>query len=318
MKEEIEFNGYRIERVTPAHYKDLVYISKSAFGLSPSINYYQRKNATEKFGETNLGFIAYHIESNEPAAFYGVYSYPVVLNTQTIMAAQSGDTMTHKNHTGKGLFIELAKRTYELARNSGIGFIFGFPNEHSYPGFVKKLNWRHDGNLQLFQFTVHTIPLLKAAKKFKFFRPFYKVWLSFILLFYRVNNSAFASSNETGEQFCVSHSIDFIKYKSFSGSMIIRIAKTKIWIKPDGFLYIGDLEKNVNDYIEYFLAKLKRFAFLIGADKIIFGASKNSYWYSKFSAITTSKEGAYFGYCLLGSALPMEKFTYVLADLDTF
>ncbi len=318
MDEINEFNGYRVERITPAHYKDLDFISESAFGFRPGKRYYEHKNATERFGEPNLGYIAYHIQSNEPAAFYGVYSYPVSLNNQKIMAVQSGDTMTHKNHTGKGLFIELAKRTYKLAREMGAEFVFGFPNENSYPGFVKKLNWKHDGNLQQFQFNVFTIPLLKAAKKFSFFKPVYNAWLSFILLFYKVNTSELTSTFERGELFCVKHHDDFIKYKSFNGSLMIKIGKSKTWLKPDGFLFIGDIENTAADNLKSYVAKLKRFAFLTGADIIIFGTSKNSYWYSKFSSITTPKEGIYFGYCLLGSELPMEKFTYVYADLDTF
>lgn len=313
-----EFNGYRIVRITNSLYKDLNYISESAFGFRPGIEYYQRKNATEKFGEPNLGFIAYHIETNEPAAFYGVYSYPVILNGKKIMAVQSGDTMTHRNHTGKGLFIELAKRTYELARNKGVEFVFGFPNQNSYPGFVKKLNWKHDGNLQQFQFSVPTVPLLKVAKKFKFFKLFYKLWISFILLFYKSDTEDLSSTIESEEQFCISHNKDFIKYKTFSGSKVIRIGNSKTWLKPDGFLFIGDIEKTAADNLKGYIANLKRFSFLIGADKIIFGVSKNSFWYPKFSTITTPQEGIYFGYCLFDKELPMEKFTYVFADLDTF
>lgn len=313
-----DFNGYKIERITASRYNDLDYISESAFGFRPGIEYYQKKNATERFGESNLGFIAYHIETNEPAAFYGVYSYPVLLDGKKVLAVQSGDTMTHKNHTGKGLFIELAKRTYKLAREKGVELVFGFPNQNSFPGFVNKLNWKHDGYLQQFEFTVFTLPLLKIAKKFKLFKPFYNAWLTFILLFYKLNRSDTSSSFETKEQFCVSHNVDFIRYKSFCGSIVIKIGKHKTWLKPDGFLLIGDIETSAENDIKSYVKKLKRFAFLIGADKIIFGTSKNSKWYSKFSALTTPKESIYFGYCLLDSELPMDRFTYVYADLDTF
>ena len=312
------FNNYRIERLTPNHYKDLNYISKSAFGFCPGIDYYKRKNETENFGATNLGFIAYHIDTEEPAAFYGVYSYPVVHNDKKVLADQSGDTMKHKNHTGKGLFIELAKRTYKLAKDHGAKFVFGFPNQNSYPGFVKKLNWIHDGHLQLFQFKVFTFPLLKAAKKYKFFRPFYNAWFSFIRQFYKVDLDKNLSIFEGGESFCVSHNIDFIKYKSFCGSIVIKINGSKTWIKADGFLYIGDIERNAAVKLKNYLSKLKQFAFLIGADKIIFGASKNSFWYSKFTEIVSPNDGIYLGYYIFEGELPMKNFSYVYADLDTF
>jgi hypothetical protein len=309
---------YRFERLAPEHYKDLNYISESAFGFKPGIDYYQNKNATEKFGEANLGFIAYHVETNEPAAFYGVYSYPVRLNGKSILAVQSGDTMTHRNHTGKGLFIKLARMTYELAQQKGAMFVFGFPNENSYPGFVKKLNWKHDGNVQLFKINVPTLPLLKAAKKIKPFGYFYKIYFKCMASFYLSDEQFFQNSNDTPNSFYVDHNNEFFQYKSFAGNCVVKIAGFKIWIKPDGFLYVGDIEKAAAEKKSYFLKQLKTFAFLIGADKIIFGASKNSFWYSELHSILKPEEGIYFGYCDFSNSLPMDRFQYVFGDLDTF
>src|SRR5262245_30887010 len=121
---------YRFEQVSEASYEDLCYISRSAFGLDPGPDFYRQKNRTEAFGDTHLGYLAYST-SGEPAAFYGVYSCLVECNGKIHRAAQSGDTMTHKNHTGKGLFTRLARMTYDLARQKGVEFVFGSPNYNS-------------------------------------------------------------------------------------------------------------------------------------------------------------------------------------------
>ena len=88
-------------------------------------------------------FVAYvaTTEAGSIVASYGVYPVAMRIAGREVVGAQSGDTMTHPEHTKRGLFVRLAKLTYELAAEEGVALVFGFPNENSYPGFVKRLGW---------------------------------------------------------------------------------------------------------------------------------------------------------------------------------
>lgn len=309
---------YRFERLNPQHYKDLIYISESAFGIKPDINYFIAKNNTEAFGEPNLGYIAYHIETNEPSAFYGVYSYPFVFNEKKYFVVQSGDTMTHKNHTGKGLFTLLAKMTYSLAEEKGAEMVFGFPNDNSYPGFVKKLDWIHRDNISVYKLKVKTIPLLKIAKKIQIFKLIYKPYLNLVNLFFKARSINFQNSVIEENNGGIDHNLNFFSYKKFNGNYNACINKTHVWLKPDGFLFIGDIERNTEMDLKNVIHGIKNYARLIGADVIQFGFSPGSYWNSIFSSYFKAEKGAAFGYLLFKKEFPIEHFEYSLADLDTF
>lgn len=53
----------------------------------------------------------------------------------------SFNTATHPEHQGKGLFTQLANRTYDLAAKLGYSFVIGVANANSTPGFVRKLGF---------------------------------------------------------------------------------------------------------------------------------------------------------------------------------
>ncbi len=313
-----ENEEYRFERLQPKHYNDLVYISKSAFNIDPGIDYFINKNKTESFGEPNLGYVAYHKQTNEPSAFYGVYAHPYIYNNQHYYVVQSGDTMTHKNHGGKGLFTLLGKLTYKLAQEKGVQMVYGFPNDNSYPGFTKKLLWTHRDNISVYKFKVFTFPLLKIAKKVKFFNFIYHPYLKLINSFFKPTVASFQNSVIETNKGSIEHSNEFFKYKKFNGSFIVKVANTHVWLKPDGFLFIGDIEStNSNDFIKI-IKGIKQYAILIGADVLQIGFSPNSFWNKQLSENYSSVKGAAFGYLLFDQKFPIESFEYTQADLDTF
>lgn len=51
------------------------------------------------------------------------------------------NTATHPKHQGKGLFTQLASKTYELAASMGYEFVIGVANQNSTHGFLKKLGF---------------------------------------------------------------------------------------------------------------------------------------------------------------------------------
>jgi len=68
------------------------------------------------------------------------------------------DTMTHPDYQGQGIFTTLAPACYEIAAACGFRVLYGFPNALSYPGFVRRLDWDHTGEIQ------HWIRVLRPSR----------------------------------------------------------------------------------------------------------------------------------------------------------
>ena len=151
---------YRIEKLSDQNIQDLIPIYKNAVNDEIDPLLLKNKFDTEFTGFKNVGYIAYS-PKNEPAAFYGVLPCFLNYEGEKILIAQSGNTMTHKKHRRKNLFVILAEKTFEYCRENNIKLVYGFPNEFSYLSFVKKLGWTHDENIQTYITKTTCIPLIR-------------------------------------------------------------------------------------------------------------------------------------------------------------
>jgi hypothetical protein len=308
---------YSYRRITTDDVNHLKYISLAAFNQPVKDHYFVNKWKTDYTGSINIGFIAFS-KSNEPAAYYGVFPCFVEFNGKKILAAQSGDTMTHPSHGGKGLFTTLAKLTYELATQKGIEFVFGFPNDNSYPGFVKKLNWTHNENMNTYKINVNTIPIAGFFKKFKSVFPVYKQFLNIVFQFFKTSKTFFNNSAHENYVINVIHNDDFFRYKLFQDNYLLQINGTNVWLKTDGWLLVGDIEKSDSlDFIKL-IQKIKLIALITGHTKLVFSVSNDTWLDNHLKKSIESEKGGYIGYLNLTSTLPLEKMKFVLADLDTF
>jgi GNAT superfamily N-acetyltransferase len=95
-----------------------------------------------------VGFDAWH--GDQLAAHYVVLPqrYRIVTG-EIVPGALSLNTVTHPEHQGKGLFTRLARETFEKAGRDGFRLITGVANAASFPGFTKKLEFRHLGQIPL-------------------------------------------------------------------------------------------------------------------------------------------------------------------------
>lgn len=76
------------------------------------------------------------------AGHYAVSPVKINVKGDTILTALSMATMTHPKFTGKGIFTELAETLYrEESKKNDLKAAWGFPNNNSHYGFIKKLNW---------------------------------------------------------------------------------------------------------------------------------------------------------------------------------
>ena len=308
---------YVFKRVSEHHISDLQIISLSAFGFDPGKSYYINKNSTAAFGIPYLGFIAYSSEG-EPAAFYGIYSQPLIKDGRLIHAAQSGDTMTHKAHIGKGLFVHLANLTYQLAKELGVEFVFGFPNENSFPGFQRKLEWKFKEQLVEYRFRVFTFPLSKLVKKMPFLNHIYSVYQRIVLKILSKKGNCFSSSALSSKIGGVNRTQEFYKYKFKFSNFIILLKQINVWLKVDGFLFIGDIQfSNEVDY-DLVLKKIKWLAFFLGTDTIIFQTSPDTNLDFAFSKKGKGKKAYFVGFRDLNTTVNPCDYKFVFGDVDTF
>ena len=310
--------NYRIERISESNLIDLISIYKSAFGNDLDLKKFNKKQSTQNFGDAFVGFIAYDNQDN-PAAFYGVYTCEVSYRKKNYLSAQSGDTMTHKDHGGKGLFTLLATKTYDYCKEQGFHCVFGFPNENSFPGFTKRLGWTHFDDLTPYVIRVKCIPWIRVKNTFRLPQLIHNKWCKRKLLKLK-KGKAFNSSCYTEDTPVVHHSEEFFSYKTYEENYLVIISGLSVWLKfDDTFLIIGDIEKCSEQKFLEVIKILKRIAFYLGLPHLRFHASSNTWGEFMFKKYGTSMEVKYpIGGINFTNEIPMEKMKFTAADNDTF
>lgn len=307
---------YRFERLSDSNLKDLISLYLHAFNEKTSLDFLQKKYATSSFGLQFIGFIAY--SGKEPAAYYGVFPIKVKHNSIEYLAAQSGDTMTHPNHRGKGLFIKLAKMSYDLAKSNGVQFIFGFPNENSYPGFVKKLEWKHYANINNYKIATEVFPFEKIAKKFKFFEPYYQKMLAKKLAGFSASIFENSLSHQSKNYGYVIHDQNYLNYKNYYKSYIVELNGVRCWIKIDGRLWVGDIEFCNEQKFKETLSSLLKLSKTLKCSSVHFSVFENSNYDKYLSEYTKPYYKNAVGCLNLSENVLGEYFAYQSADFDTF
>ncbi len=308
---------YRFERVSQEKLKDLQLLYKASFEEDVSAEFLKMKYDTSAFGVSFTGYIAYSA-AGEPAAYYGVFPCKAIINGKISLAAQSGDTMTHPDHRGKGLFIKLAKATYQLAAQEGIKFVFGFPNENSYHGFVKKLGWIHSENLNIYRLKVFTLPLGYLSSRISLFKNLYSSYCSSVLKKYNPRQTDFENPHINSQYGGLLRDKDFFKYKNYYPKEVITINGKKIYIKTAGALRVGDIEHCTREEFFLIVKKLKKLARRLGCYAVIFYYSPGTQFDKYLSEITDAEKGLAIGYVNLTEGQDPGLLKFSQADLDTF
>lgn len=88
---------------------------------------------------------AYSTETKERGYWAGIYATLKVrfrINSGTVDAVQSLDTLTDKNFRNRGLFTLLANDVYARCEKESIFLTYGFPNANAAPGRFGTLGWK--------------------------------------------------------------------------------------------------------------------------------------------------------------------------------
>jgi hypothetical protein len=303
---------YTIQRLSTDNITRLQSLYKSIFSKDVSIGFLKGKYNTKVFGVEWIGYLAMTPE-NKPAAFYGVIPCRFKIRGEILLAAQSADTMTHPDHRKKGLFIQLAKATYDLARQEGIQFIFGFPNQNSYAGFVK-LKWHFvERPMQLFILMGSDIPWAKALLKIP---GLAKIYEKIIAVRYplRVENKDFSEGDG------VVRDQLFLEYKrQYTNTFMKRANGIFAWMKNDGSLKIGLISFDESIRAESVKNFLQHSGKVLGCHPIILMTSFNSRLYKTLSTIIPPRDGLPIGfYNLTDRHFNFDAVILEYCDIDVF
>ncbi|CAI3633303.1 conserved hypothetical protein [Clostridium neonatale] len=101
---------------------------------------------------------------DEVVGQYIVIPMKIKVNDNIVKSTLSLNTLTRKDYRGKGIFTGLANALYQDCKEQNVEFTYGFPNQNSYPGFMKKLEFSDLGEIPLMLYPLNIKQLV--LKKF--------------------------------------------------------------------------------------------------------------------------------------------------------
>lgn len=122
--------------------QNAVYEGQYDFHVS-SLRHWYKENP---YGDV-ISFNAFF--GDELVAHYACVPYKMNIAGRVVKGLLDIDTVTHKDHRGKGLFKKLAQTTYDYAKNNGFEFVIGVANGNSFPGYMKYFPFTFVGQLEV-------------------------------------------------------------------------------------------------------------------------------------------------------------------------
>ena len=307
---------YRVERLNKARLHDVATLHRLIYNSRLPNNYFLKKYDTAFTGVECIGFIAYNSD-NHPIAYYGVIPCFIQWNDERILSAQSADTMTHPEYRHKGLFVRLAKCTYDLCEENEIRLVFGFPNQNSYKGLIDRLGWTITGKMHRFTIPVSSVSIQSLLARSGWSKRLYSNYRKWILRNVLTNKKGLTSSAIADGCSGVCRDNDYLDYKTYSPTDVIRIGNGTAWIKIKNSLDIGDLDLDNQD-LKSTIESLKKIARRTGVTQISFQTSTGTRLCSLFESQFEAVPSFPVGFKDMGAGISLDKIKFTLADIDIF
>lgn len=316
MIDSIAKKDYTIERLSKKNLSDLDKLHHAVYRKQHAPGYFEKKYDTAYTGAEYIGYIAYN-GNKTPVAFYGVIPCFIRYQEQLYLAAQSADTMTHPQYRFKGLFVQLANITFDLARAEGIKLIFGFPNQNSLHGFLVKLKWQLTEMMDCYIIPAGIIPIERIAKKLSVTGKLYQKYQQRVLKKYLSDEKGIESSVLKDNYAGVDRNVHYLNYRTYHDTQVIRIGTALLWIKIRNGLIIGDISCEMEDF-DGMMEKLKKLALRLGVQRIQFHTSHQTRLSTLFAERYEAIPSFYILFKDLGSNIPLDKIKFTFADVDIF
>ena len=295
---------------------DLIPLYRQVFEKETDRAFLEAKYDTHYLGTPFFGHLAYDPDGH-PIAFHGAVPFRLDLDDRSFIGAQYGDAMTLPAAAGQGLFTRLGRLTDERLLDFGIRFFYGFPNQNSEYGYLNKLDWRSVHRMRCYTIPVMTLPLEKLSRTVSAGRTYQERIRHRLAPYLRPE---FELSNSVAERGVIHtrRDRDFHTYKSFTNNFFIEVAGVGMWIKPEGGLLIGDMDRRPEAEILNALSELKKIARSHGITKITYQASPGTEIETVFARHFSGFDSWVLGGKSFDPRLPIEALRCTYGDLDTF
>jgi hypothetical protein len=304
---------HTIVRLTKERLADVAVLYYAVYRQKRDKDYWAKKYDTSWTGTENIGFLAYR--GSTPIAFYAVIPCIIRYHDQLLLSAQSADTMTHPLYKQKGLFSKLSLMTFDPWRMEGIRLVFGFPNQHFYRA-IKKLNWQETETMRCFIIPAGIFSAEKLFNKIglkKVYQLYKKKYLAkFKLAVDGIKNSLLEEGFQGPDR-----SDAFIRYKKYHATMVIRVYDWKFWIRLNGALLVGDIERGTEAF-EKVIRKLKQIAFRSGASQVIFQVSPAGSLNRLLSSMHRYTPSFPVLFQVFDTSIDISQIKFSFADIDIF
>jgi GNAT superfamily N-acetyltransferase len=295
---------------------DLIPLYRQVFQKEIDRAFLEAKYDTRYLGTPFFGHLAYDPDGR-PVAFHGAVPVRLEVDGRSFIGAQYGDAMTLPEAAGQGLFTRLGRLTEEHLLDFGVRFSYAFLNQNSEYGYLNKLDWRCVHRIRCYSIPVTTLPLEKLSRAVSAGRAYQK-WIRNRLGPSLRPELDLPNSAAGGGVIHTRRDRDFHTYKSFTNNFVIEVAGVGMWIKPEGGLLIGDMERRPEAEILAALAELKRIARSHGITRITFQASPGTHIETVFARHFDGFDSWVLGGKSLDPSLPIEDLRCTYGDLDTF
>ncbi|MBJ7427897.1 MAG: GNAT family N-acetyltransferase [Bacteroidia bacterium] len=310
------FKEYTIVRLDASNIKHLQALSKAVWGNEPEEDMLYLKYHHPESAHAFLGYFAFDAAGNA-ACFQGATRLSIAYKNEIQIVAQSTDSMTHPQHTGKGLFYYIASKTYQLCKDNGMIMVMGYANQNSLPIVTGKIGFKVADYLQGYSIAVGTLPLAKLSLKIPFFKRIYQHYQHLIFSTFKIPYQIPYSFSK--EEYPVLLREDtLIAYKQARGVFSLQIEGTILWIKITRDLFIGDMKcPNEEEWLRV-MKKLKQLCFWTGIRTIHFQSCKGTQEQAYFEKYYPSFESLPLCYLDFGYPFPIEKYKATFGDIDIF
>lgn len=306
----------RIERLQASYMHHLNKLHIAVYNKALPSDYFTKKYHTAFTGISYVGYLAFD-KQDVAVAFYGVIPCFLQHNNQTILAAQSADTMTHPLYRNKGLFVQLANLTFNLCRANGIKIIFGFPNQNSLPGFLNKLGWQHTDTMDCFIIPANWFNWEKHLKKIPLLKKLYNSYCSYILKKHIVKGNGLPNQLPKQGYSGVHRDANYLAYKKYHTTYVVKVNNALIWLKINNGLIIGDICLATENFHEV-ISTVKNLAKKLGLKQVQFHSSPGTLLHQLFKDHYQSLPSFPVIFKDMGSGLQFNQIKFTTADIDTF
>jgi GNAT superfamily N-acetyltransferase len=215
------------ELLTEANLHLIPPLFKAAFKKHITLEQVIKKYNFSAMNQPYLGLFAFH--EGRPVAFIGICYYIARYKGVEELASNFTDSMVHPDYQGKNIYVKLLDQLKEVAKENGICFSLGFPNDNSFYPVVHKGKWLIAVNMVGFMIQVKTLPLRRFCRRLGFEKN-YLQWASKKLQPYVVpyHPDAFI---QPAHHFHIVHDEVFFNYKQSPAHFLLKLADEYVWIK---------------------------------------------------------------------------------------